>query len=162
MLFSILSPRCLQTRIRPSWCCRQMCDSSVKAISFPSDTHILLSSHHWRRRRLWFCVKGRPSNDRLEDRPLYCKRRRMRNFRRSPSKADDKQQRYVGGHKDKELQLFTFLHDEGKQTKRAQDTRDPRFLLLYRQRLLRNSSSDWTEWAGQEFWTSRLRLQCYF
>ncbi|GFV95338.1 hypothetical protein TNCV_4587131 [Trichonephila clavipes] len=31
----------------------------------------------WRRRRLWFCVKGRPSNARLADRPLCCKRRRM-------------------------------------------------------------------------------------
>ncbi|GFX42016.1 hypothetical protein TNCV_4516241 [Trichonephila clavipes] len=29
-LFSILSARCLGTRIRPSWCCRQMRDSSVK------------------------------------------------------------------------------------------------------------------------------------
>ncbi|GFT73281.1 hypothetical protein TNCV_2353321 [Trichonephila clavipes] len=31
---------------------------------------ILLSSHHWRRRRLWFCLKGRPSNGRLADSPL--------------------------------------------------------------------------------------------
>ncbi|GFY01179.1 hypothetical protein TNCV_5076461 [Trichonephila clavipes] len=76
-LFSILSPRCLQTRNRPSWCCRQMRDSSVKATSFYSAAHILLSSHHWWLRRLWFCVKGRPSNGRLADRPLYCKRRRM-------------------------------------------------------------------------------------
>ncbi|GFT70100.1 hypothetical protein TNCV_2785231 [Trichonephila clavipes] len=49
------------------WCCRQMCDSSVKTTSFHSATHILLSSHHWRRRRLWFCVKGRPRNGRLAD-----------------------------------------------------------------------------------------------
>ncbi|GFY29293.1 hypothetical protein TNCV_4724211 [Trichonephila clavipes] len=77
MLFSILSPRCLQTRIRPSWCSRQMRDSSVKTTSFHSATHILLSLHHWRRRHLWFCVKGRPSNGRFADRPLCCKRRRM-------------------------------------------------------------------------------------
>ncbi|GFV56642.1 uncharacterized protein TNCV_951541 [Trichonephila clavipes] len=37
-LFSILSPRCLQTRIRSSWCCRQMRDSSVKTTSFHSAT----------------------------------------------------------------------------------------------------------------------------
>ncbi|GFV79879.1 hypothetical protein TNCV_1727041 [Trichonephila clavipes] len=70
---SILSPRCLLTRIRPSWSCRQMRDSSVKTTSYHSATHILLSSHHWRQRRLWFCVKGRPSNGRLADRPLCCK-----------------------------------------------------------------------------------------
>ncbi|GFV11569.1 hypothetical protein TNCV_975591 [Trichonephila clavipes] len=46
-LFSILFPRCLQIRIRPSWCCRQMRDSSVKATSFHSAAHILLSEHHW-------------------------------------------------------------------------------------------------------------------
>ncbi|GFV35243.1 hypothetical protein TNCV_620391 [Trichonephila clavipes] len=54
-----------------------MRDSSVKTTSFHSATHILLSSHHWRWRRLWFCVKGRPSNGCLVDRPLYCKWRRM-------------------------------------------------------------------------------------
>ncbi|GFU03939.1 hypothetical protein TNCV_198291 [Trichonephila clavipes] len=54
-----------------------MHDSSVKTTSFYSATHILLSSHHWRRSRLWFRIKGRPSNGRLTDRPLYCKRRRM-------------------------------------------------------------------------------------
>ncbi|GFV58262.1 hypothetical protein TNCV_4614661 [Trichonephila clavipes] len=54
-----------------------MRDSSVKTTSFHSVTHILLSSHHWWRRCLWFCVKGRPSNGRLADRPLCCKRRRM-------------------------------------------------------------------------------------
>ncbi|GFU19470.1 DUF4817 domain-containing protein [Trichonephila clavipes] len=37
----------------------------------------LLSSHHWWRRRMWFCVKGRPSNGLLTDRPLCYKRRRM-------------------------------------------------------------------------------------
>ncbi|GFT89438.1 hypothetical protein TNCV_4387191 [Trichonephila clavipes] len=42
-----------------------MRDSSVKTTSFHSAAHILLSSYHWRRRRLWFCVKGRPSNRRL-------------------------------------------------------------------------------------------------
>ncbi|GFW37901.1 hypothetical protein TNCV_4631031 [Trichonephila clavipes] len=73
--FSILAPRCLQTRIRPSWCCRQMRDSPVKTTSFHSAAYILLSSHYWRRRRQWFCVKGRPSNGRLVDRPLCCKRR---------------------------------------------------------------------------------------
>ncbi|GFW20614.1 uncharacterized protein TNCV_1048371 [Trichonephila clavipes] len=67
----------LNTRIRPSWCSRQMRDSSVKTTSFHYAAHILLSSHHWRRRRLWFFVKGRPSNGCLEDRPLCCKRRRM-------------------------------------------------------------------------------------
>ncbi|GFV51617.1 hypothetical protein TNCV_3210631 [Trichonephila clavipes] len=76
-LFSILSPRCIQTRIRPSWCCRQMCDSSVKTASFHSAIRILLPSHHWRQRHLWFCVKGRPSSGCLSDRPLCCKRRRM-------------------------------------------------------------------------------------
>ncbi|GFT92581.1 uncharacterized protein TNCV_1480751 [Trichonephila clavipes] len=55
-----------------------MRDSSVKTTSFYSASHILLSSHHWWRRRLWFCVKGRPSNGRLADRPLCYKRRRMR------------------------------------------------------------------------------------
>ncbi|GFU47513.1 hypothetical protein TNCV_2000181 [Trichonephila clavipes] len=67
----------LQTRIQPSWCCRQMRDSSVNTTAFHSAAHILLSSHHWRWIRLWFCVKGRPSNGRLADRPLYFKRRRM-------------------------------------------------------------------------------------
>ncbi|GFU94825.1 hypothetical protein TNCV_4552771 [Trichonephila clavipes] len=76
-LFSILSPRCLQTRIRQSWGGRQIRDSTVKTTSFHSATHILLSSHHWWRRCLWFCVKGRQSNGRLSDRPLCCKRRRM-------------------------------------------------------------------------------------
>ncbi|GFV18915.1 hypothetical protein TNCV_4758001 [Trichonephila clavipes] len=76
-LFCILSPRCFQTRIRPSWCCKQMRDSSLKTTSFHSAAHILLSSLHWWRRRLWFYVKGRPSNGRLADRPLCCKRRRM-------------------------------------------------------------------------------------
>ncbi|GFW25923.1 hypothetical protein TNCV_1328791 [Trichonephila clavipes] len=33
-LFSILSPRCLQTQILPLWFCRQMLDSSVKTASF--------------------------------------------------------------------------------------------------------------------------------
>ncbi|GFT44700.1 hypothetical protein TNCV_2844921 [Trichonephila clavipes] len=33
-LFIILSPRCLQTRIRPSWYCRQVRDSSVNTTSF--------------------------------------------------------------------------------------------------------------------------------
>ncbi|GFW30264.1 hypothetical protein TNCV_3850351 [Trichonephila clavipes] len=33
-VLSILSTRCLQTRIRPLWCCRQMHDSSVKTTSF--------------------------------------------------------------------------------------------------------------------------------
>ncbi|GFW28271.1 hypothetical protein TNCV_4639381 [Trichonephila clavipes] len=51
--------------------------SSVKTTSFHSAAHILLSSHHWQWRRLWFCVKGRPSNGRLVDRPLCSKRNRM-------------------------------------------------------------------------------------
>ncbi|GFV87075.1 hypothetical protein TNCV_5112931 [Trichonephila clavipes] len=76
-LISILSPQCLQTRIRRSWCSRQMRDSSVKTTSFHSAPYILLSSHHWRRRRLWLRVKGRPSNELLADRSLFCKRRRM-------------------------------------------------------------------------------------
>ncbi|GFU38308.1 hypothetical protein TNCV_2433031 [Trichonephila clavipes] len=50
-----------------------MRDTSVKTTSFHSATHILLPSHHWRRRRLWFCVKGRPNNGRLADRPLCLK-----------------------------------------------------------------------------------------
>ncbi|GFS69316.1 hypothetical protein TNCV_4011311 [Trichonephila clavipes] len=61
-LFSILSSRYTQTRIRPLLCCRQMRDSTVKTTSFHSANHILLSSLNWRRRRLWFCVKGRRSN----------------------------------------------------------------------------------------------------
>ncbi|GFW87767.1 hypothetical protein TNCV_4487321 [Trichonephila clavipes] len=76
-LFSIISPWCLQNLIQPSRSFKQRRDSLVKRASFHSSTHILLSSHHWRRRRLWFCVKGRPSNGRLADRPLCCKRRRM-------------------------------------------------------------------------------------
>ncbi|GFV31482.1 integrase catalytic domain-containing protein [Trichonephila clavipes] len=54
-----------------------MWDSSVKTTSFHSAIHILLSSYHWWRRRLWFCVKDRPTNGRLVDRPLCCKRLRM-------------------------------------------------------------------------------------
>ncbi|GFY22514.1 uncharacterized protein TNCV_2177751 [Trichonephila clavipes] len=54
-----------------------MRDSTVTTTSFHYATHILLSLHHWRRRCLWFCVKDRPSNGRLPDRPLCCKRRRM-------------------------------------------------------------------------------------
>ncbi|GFX66920.1 hypothetical protein TNCV_999591 [Trichonephila clavipes] len=65
----------LQTRIRPSWCCSQMRDSSEKTTSFHSATHIFLLSYHWQWRRLWFCVKGRPINGRLADRPLCFKRR---------------------------------------------------------------------------------------
>ncbi|GFT98651.1 hypothetical protein TNCV_3829431 [Trichonephila clavipes] len=54
-----------------------MRDSSVRNALFHTAAHILLSFHYWRRRRLWFCVKGRPRNGRLADRPLCCKRRRM-------------------------------------------------------------------------------------
>ncbi|GFU47856.1 hypothetical protein TNCV_515621 [Trichonephila clavipes] len=64
-----LSPRYLQTGIRLSWCCRQMRDSSVNTTSFPLPP-TYFSSHHWRRSCLGFCVKGRPSNGRLADRPL--------------------------------------------------------------------------------------------
>ncbi|GFW14684.1 hypothetical protein TNCV_1561471 [Trichonephila clavipes] len=67
----------LKTRILTSWSCRQMHDSSVKTTSFHSAAHILLSSHHWRRRRLELCVKSKPSNGRLADRSLSYKRRRM-------------------------------------------------------------------------------------
>ncbi|GFW99262.1 hypothetical protein TNCV_3980871 [Trichonephila clavipes] len=42
-----------------------MRDLSVKTTSFHSAAHILLSSHHWRWRHLWFWVKGRPNNGRL-------------------------------------------------------------------------------------------------
>ncbi|GFW64935.1 hypothetical protein TNCV_392011 [Trichonephila clavipes] len=70
--FSILSPRCLQTQIRSSWCCRQMRDSSVKTTSFYSAAHTHISSHNLRRRRLWFYVKGRQNNGRLADRTLCC------------------------------------------------------------------------------------------
>ncbi|GFW19338.1 hypothetical protein TNCV_256651 [Trichonephila clavipes] len=34
--FSVISPRWLQIRIRSSWCCRQMRDSSTKTTSFHS------------------------------------------------------------------------------------------------------------------------------
>ncbi|GFX41075.1 hypothetical protein TNCV_2217731 [Trichonephila clavipes] len=54
-----------------------MRDWSVKTTSFHSGAHILFQAHHWRRRRLWFHVKGRPSNGRIVDRPLCCKRCRM-------------------------------------------------------------------------------------
>ncbi|GFY12881.1 hypothetical protein TNCV_3074411 [Trichonephila clavipes] len=54
-----------------------MRDSSVMTNSFHSTNHIFLSSHQWRQRRLWFCVKGRPSNGRIVDKPLSCKQRRM-------------------------------------------------------------------------------------
>ncbi|GFX50998.1 hypothetical protein TNCV_2733491 [Trichonephila clavipes] len=54
-----------------------MRDLSVKTNAFHSAAYILLSSYYWRRRRLWFCVKCRPSNGRLAYRPLCCKRRRM-------------------------------------------------------------------------------------
>ncbi|GFV29109.1 hypothetical protein TNCV_4601411 [Trichonephila clavipes] len=54
-----------------------MPDSSVNTTSFHSAVHILLSSHHGWWRRLWFSVKGSPSNGRLADRPLCCKWRRM-------------------------------------------------------------------------------------
>ncbi|GFU89908.1 hypothetical protein TNCV_163931 [Trichonephila clavipes] len=37
--------------------CRQMRYSSVKTTFHSILPHILLSSHHWRRRHLWFCVK---------------------------------------------------------------------------------------------------------
>ncbi|GFT11135.1 hypothetical protein TNCV_1084831 [Trichonephila clavipes] len=53
-----------------------MRDSPVKTTSFHSATHILLSTHRWGRRCLWFCVKDRQSNGRLAERPLCCKRRR--------------------------------------------------------------------------------------
>ncbi|GFW83720.1 hypothetical protein TNCV_668331 [Trichonephila clavipes] len=76
-LFSILSPRCIHTRIRPLWCYRQMRDSSVKATSVPYAAHILLSSLHCWRRHLWFCCKGRPSNERLAVRPRCSKCRRI-------------------------------------------------------------------------------------
>ncbi|GFV79700.1 retrovirus-related Pol polyprotein from transposon opus [Trichonephila clavipes] len=76
-LLSILSPRCLQTQIRPLWSCRHMRDFSINTKSFHSATLILLSSNYWWQRRLWFCVKGRPSNRRLVGRPRCCKRRRM-------------------------------------------------------------------------------------
>ncbi|GFS61794.1 hypothetical protein TNCV_4345131 [Trichonephila clavipes] len=35
------------------------------------------SRSNWQRKRLLFCVKGRPSNERLADRPLCCKRHRI-------------------------------------------------------------------------------------
>ncbi|GFV35729.1 hypothetical protein TNCV_1261791 [Trichonephila clavipes] len=70
-------------------------------------------------------------------------------------KGERERQRHVGGHKDKEMMLITFLHDEGKQ----KESDYTRFLLLYQQWLLRNNSSDWLEWAGQGFRTSRLRLR---
>ncbi|GFV63121.1 hypothetical protein TNCV_1345801 [Trichonephila clavipes] len=54
-----------------------MRDSSVETTSFHSATHVLLSSHHWRWRRLWFRIKSEPSNGHLADRPVCCKRRRM-------------------------------------------------------------------------------------
>ncbi|GFS94792.1 hypothetical protein TNCV_4456691 [Trichonephila clavipes] len=78
----------------------------------------------------------------------------LSNKRRKHTSADKTRLRYiftvnkqqhVGGHKDKERQLITFLHDEGKQTTESDYTR---FLLLYQQWLLRNSTSDWLEWAG--------------
>ncbi|GFX70411.1 hypothetical protein TNCV_4473451 [Trichonephila clavipes] len=58
---SSLSPRCLQTRIRPSRCCKQKQDSSANTMSFHSIVHIRCSSYHWQLKRLWFPVKGKRS-----------------------------------------------------------------------------------------------------
>ncbi|GFW91950.1 uncharacterized protein TNCV_2152321 [Trichonephila clavipes] len=74
---AVQHPRCLQTRIRLLWCCRQMWDSSVKNnfIPFchphPSFIAPLVEE------TLWFCVKSRPSDGRLAGRLLCCERRRM-------------------------------------------------------------------------------------
>ncbi|GFV48842.1 DUF4817 domain-containing protein [Trichonephila clavipes] len=63
-----------------------MRDSSVKITPFNYTNHTLLSSHHWWQRRLWFCVRGRPSNGRLADTPICCIWRRMLN--RVPRRMD--------------------------------------------------------------------------
>ena len=76
-LFSILSPRCLQTPMQPSTCYRLKCDLSVKTVSFHCAIYIFLSSHNWRQRHLWLCIKDRQSNGCLADRPLCCKQCRM-------------------------------------------------------------------------------------
>ncbi|GFU27766.1 hypothetical protein TNCV_218341 [Trichonephila clavipes] len=52
-----------------------MRDSSVKTTSLPPTS--LFHRIIWRWRRLWFCVKGRSSNGRLADGPLYSKGRQM-------------------------------------------------------------------------------------
>ncbi|GFU45104.1 hypothetical protein TNCV_4235721 [Trichonephila clavipes] len=51
-------------------------DSIVNTMSFHSIVHDCRSSHLWRRKRLWFPVKGKRNNGCLADIPLCCKRRR--------------------------------------------------------------------------------------
>ncbi|GFX01897.1 hypothetical protein TNCV_370861 [Trichonephila clavipes] len=50
---------------------------SKHKMSFHSVVHVHRSSHHWWRQRLWPPLKGKRSNGRLADNPLFCKRRRM-------------------------------------------------------------------------------------
>ncbi|GFW95056.1 hypothetical protein TNCV_1496951 [Trichonephila clavipes] len=75
--FSNLSLWRLQTRIRPSRCCKQKRDSSVNRISFHSVVHDHRSSHHWWSKRLWFSVKGKRSNGQPTEILLCYKRCRM-------------------------------------------------------------------------------------
>ncbi|GFX31184.1 hypothetical protein TNCV_2026851 [Trichonephila clavipes] len=75
--FRSLSPRCLQTQIQPSCCCRQKRNSSLNTMLFHSVVHIRRSSHHWMRKPLWFPVKGNRSNGILTDILFCCKQLRM-------------------------------------------------------------------------------------
>ncbi|GFY03392.1 hypothetical protein TNCV_1173501 [Trichonephila clavipes] len=75
--FSSLSPRCHQTRIRPSGCCRQKRDSAFNTMSFHSVVYVYRSSLLWWGKCLWFPDKGKRSNGRLADIPLCCKKRRI-------------------------------------------------------------------------------------
>ncbi|GFU71019.1 hypothetical protein TNCV_4487821 [Trichonephila clavipes] len=76
-LFSILSPRCLKTRIRPLFCCRQMRDSAVKKTSFHSAAQSLLLSQLLAAETFVVLRQGIPSNGRFVDRSLCCKLCRM-------------------------------------------------------------------------------------
>ncbi|GFW28464.1 hypothetical protein TNCV_4641291 [Trichonephila clavipes] len=75
--FSSLSTRFLQTRIRYLRCCRQKRNSSVNTMPFHSVARVRRSSHHWRRKPLWYPVKDKRSNGCLAHIPLCYKRRRM-------------------------------------------------------------------------------------
>ncbi|GFW33758.1 hypothetical protein TNCV_4052071 [Trichonephila clavipes] len=49
---------------------QQKRNSSVQIMSFHSVVHVCPSSNHLRRKRLWFPVKGKRNNGRLEAIPL--------------------------------------------------------------------------------------------
>lgn len=72
-----LSPRYLQTLIRPSWYCRQKRALIIQKIMLcHSYVHLCRSVHHCKSKHLWFFVKGIQSNRSLADISMRCKRRR--------------------------------------------------------------------------------------